>query len=86
MADVFLPDGQLLDYLLVKEGYARWFRRYALENETLKQLEAAAQKAKRGLWADKNPVSPWIYRKLKRGEKLGQSDNLPYISTPPPRR
>ncbi len=30
----------------------------------LKQLEAEARQAKRGLWADPSPVPPWEWRRL----------------------
>jgi micrococcal nuclease len=46
VADVFLPDNRLLNHELVKAGFAWWFRRYALEDETLKQLEADARKVR----------------------------------------
>jgi micrococcal nuclease len=50
VADVFLPDNRLLNHELVKAGFAWWFKKYALDNETLRQLEADARKAHRGLW------------------------------------
>ena len=66
VADVFLADGQLLSYLLVKEGLAWWYRQYALDNTTLEQLEREARKAKKGLWVDPNAVAPWQWRRGKR--------------------
>jgi micrococcal nuclease len=63
VADVFLPDHRLLNHELVKVGFAWWFRKYALGDETLKQLETDARKAKRGLWAEKEPVPPWEWRR-----------------------
>ena len=33
---------------------------------SLLELEQEAREAKRGLWADKNPVAPWEYRKQKK--------------------
>jgi hypothetical protein len=32
---------------------------------TVKQLKAEVRKAKRGLWADKEPVPPWEWRARK---------------------
>jgi endonuclease YncB( thermonuclease family) len=32
----------------------------------LKRLEEEARLAKRGLWADKNPIPPWEYRRISR--------------------
>jgi micrococcal nuclease len=63
VADVFLPDHRLLNHELVKVGFAWWFRKYALGDETLKQLEIDARKAKRGLWIEKEPVPPWEWRR-----------------------
>jgi micrococcal nuclease len=44
---------------LVRDGWAWWYRKYAPKNKELAAAEAAAQKAKRGLWADPNPIPPW---------------------------
>ena len=32
----------------------------------LERLEQQARDAKRGLWADPAPISPWVYRKVRR--------------------
>ena len=46
---------------LVEEGWAWHFKKYN-DEERLAKLEEAARKAKRGLWADENPLAPWDYR------------------------
>lgn len=66
VADVILPDGRNLNHEIVRAGLAWWYRRYAPDDRTLKALEAEAKSDKRGLWADKNPVPPWKWR---RGER-----------------
>jgi micrococcal nuclease len=75
VADVFLPDNRLLNHELVREGLAWWYRRYALENTILEQLERDARKAKRGLWADKEPVPPWEWRHKQKSKSLGIGRN-----------
>jgi endonuclease YncB( thermonuclease family) len=67
VADVILPDGAVLNQELVKAGLAWQSRKYG-KSPVLAALEQAARKAKRGLWADPNPVPPWCYRKLKKGQ------------------
>jgi micrococcal nuclease len=64
VADVILPDGRNLNHEIVRAGLAWWFRRYAPDDEDLKRLEAQARQAKRGLWADAEPVPPWEWRTL----------------------
>lgn len=64
VADVWLSDGKCLNRELVRAGYAWWFRRYAPRDQTLRKLEEEARDARRGLWADKDPVPPWGWRKL----------------------
>jgi endonuclease YncB( thermonuclease family) len=61
-----MPDGRNLNHEIVKAGFAWWFRGYAPNDEMLKRLEEEARLAKRGLWADKNPIPPWEYRKISR--------------------
>jgi hypothetical protein len=63
VGEVLLPDGRSLNQELVRAGLAWWYRQYAPQDTTLAQLEAEAQTAKRGLWADAHPVPPWEWRK-----------------------
>jgi hypothetical protein len=37
------------------------------DDRTLQAFEAATCDAKRALWADKNAIPPWEWRKLQRG-------------------
>ena len=80
LGSVVLPDGKDLNHELVKAGYAWWYREYS-KDKTLEKLEAEAREAKRGLWADNNPMPPWAFRKQQ--SKLGKRVSLqkPY---PPP--
>jgi hypothetical protein len=52
LADVLLPDGNNVNYTLVREGWCWWYRRYAPGNTVLEGLEKEAREAKKGLWAD----------------------------------
>lgn len=51
---------------MVYYGLAWWYRHYAPENTRLRDFEAEARQAKRGLWADDNPVPPWDYRRNQK--------------------
>jgi len=66
---VILPDGKNLNWELVDVGLAWWYRKYAPDDGMLERFEAEAREAKRGLWADKNPIPPWEYRKMQRGRR-----------------
>lgn len=66
VATVTLPNGRNLNHEIVKAGLAWWFRKYAPKNKELEALETEAREAKRGLWADRDPVPPWEYRSLIR--------------------
>jgi micrococcal nuclease len=63
---VILPDGRNLNRELVKAGLAWSYRQYARHDRELERLEAEARKAKRGLWADSNPIPPWEWRRSQR--------------------
>lgn len=67
VAVILGPDGANLNQALVRNGMAWWYRKYAASDTSLKQLEAEARAAKRGLWAEsKTAVAPWDWRKGKR--------------------
>src|SRR5438105_4120602 len=65
VADVILPDGRVLNRELVAAGLAWWYKRYS-QDKSLGQLEVYSRAARRGLWADPNPVPPWEWRKLRK--------------------
>jgi endonuclease YncB( thermonuclease family) len=48
---------------MVRRGYAWWYRDYAKKDVELATAEADAKNNKRGLWADKNPIPPWQFRR-----------------------
>jgi len=63
---VWVRDGLSVNKRLVKAGLAWWYRRYAPKDKELAQLVSKAIKAKRGLWADVQPIAPWNWRRKKR--------------------
>jgi endonuclease YncB( thermonuclease family) len=65
IGEIILPGDQSLNRLLVKEGYAWWYRQYS-NDRSLGQLEKLAQAEGKGLWADADPVPPWDWRRGKR--------------------
>jgi len=71
VGEVFLANGESLNRLLVKEGYAWWYRKYS-NDISIGELEAEAREGKRGLWIEKNPIPPWEWRSLKRQKKTHQ--------------
>ena len=77
LGDVILPDGMNLNQELVKQGWCWWYRTYAPGDTVLEGLEKETQEAKKGLWADPQPVPPWVYRKVRSGHDLNQFDLVP---------
>jgi endonuclease YncB( thermonuclease family) len=59
IADVILSDGTNVNHMLVKDGWCWWYRKYAPRHAELEKLEAEAREAKKGVWADPQPVPPW---------------------------
>jgi micrococcal nuclease len=66
VGDVILPDGRSLSRELVRAGLAWWYRHYARGDRELEKLETYARRARRGLWADRNAVPPWEWRRSAR--------------------
>jgi micrococcal nuclease len=55
-------NGQDASLFMVKNGHAWFNNRYSM-NGKLFNAEQEARKSKLGLWQDKNPISPWVWRK-----------------------
>jgi len=62
IGDVKLEDGRVLNSELVRNGCAWWYRKYAPGNKELESLEQTAREQHVGLWADRLPVAPWMWR------------------------
>ena len=74
IAEVLLPDGTNVNQELVKAGWCWWYRKYALGDNVLKQLEQEARAAQKGLWADPSPIPPWEWRKRSKGGGWGGAE------------
>ena len=65
LGDVFLLDGTNVNQELVKQGWCWWYRKYAPGDTVLEGLEKEARGARKGLWADPQPVPPWEWRRSR---------------------
>ena len=79
---VELPGGDDLSELLVQNGMAWHYVKYAPDDEQLALLEAAARQGKIGLWSDsQTPIPPWEWRKGERGETEPADSTGYWLST-----
>jgi endonuclease YncB( thermonuclease family) len=61
-----MSQGKLVNRELVREGLAWYYPKYCREQPLcgeLQGLERKARKARRGLWRDESPVSPWNWKR-----------------------
>jgi len=64
LGEIYLGDRHI-NLEMVQDGMAWHYKRYSKSKE-LAGAEETARKAKKGLWADKEPVPPWEFRKKER--------------------
>ncbi|MEK7257990.1 MAG: thermonuclease family protein, partial [Bacteroidota bacterium] len=57
-------EGKNLNLELVKAGLAWHFKKYSKAQEYA-EAESAARAAKKGLWRDPSPITPWDFRKKR---------------------
>ena len=58
-------DGKYLNQMIVAEGLAWWYKRYAPKDVDLKDTEDEARSSNKGLWSHPNPIPPWKFRRQK---------------------
>ena len=63
---VVTVEGKDVNLVQVEKGMAWWYRDYAKKAADLEKAEATARTKKLGLWAEKDPVPPWLWRKEKK--------------------
>lgn len=56
-------DGKYVNQMILAEGLAWWYKRYAPKDVDLKEAENSARVAKKGLWSQPHPTPPWEFRK-----------------------
>jgi endonuclease YncB( thermonuclease family) len=83
IADVMLPEGMNVNRELVKEGLAWWYWKHS-QDKSLRDLEDEAREEKRGLWRDRNPIPPWVFRKIQNKQVPDIADFEPPRKLPPP--
>jgi len=71
IGEVFLPNDDSLNRLLIRNGYAWHYKKYS-KDESLAELENQAHKNKVGLWQDNNPIPPWSWRRGKKGRNMAK--------------
>ena len=58
-------DQKNINLQMVAGGYAWAYRRYVTDIAYCR-AEARARESRRGLWAEKHPIPPWQWRRMKR--------------------
>ena len=66
IAEVFLPDGKILNEESLKAGLAWHYRVKYPHSNFLEKIEYKAWKKKMGLWVQEKPVPPWEFRRETR--------------------
>ncbi len=61
IADAFTASGKDLSREMVRSGYAWHFKKYSSDKK-LADDENHARSVRAGLWADNEPVAPWVFR------------------------
>jgi endonuclease YncB( thermonuclease family) len=75
---VVFVDNINLNEQIVAQGFGWMYRQYCKESfcyDWLK-LEEASKTARKGLWAEANPVPPWEYRQEQRTGKSSNSSHV----------
>ena len=63
-------EGRSINLELIRRGFAWAYVEYDPPAEYV-AAEAEARAARRGLWADREPIPPWTYRKSRRAKQGG---------------
>lgn len=61
LGTVFADDKNVNEWML-RNGWAWHYKKYC-KSEFLSQLEVQAKSKKLGLWRDKDPAPPWVFRR-----------------------
>ena len=63
IVELFTEGNKSINAAMICSGAAWWYEYYAPDRPQFKRCQEDAQKNKRGLWAEEDPVAPWDWRR-----------------------
>ena len=63
IVELFTEDNKRINAAMICSGAAWWCEYYAPDRPQFKQCQEDAQRNKHGLWAGRDPVAPWEWRR-----------------------
>lgn len=68
IAEIILEDGTNMNKEVIRAGLGWHYKKYS-EDKEYADLEYEARTKRIGLWADKDPVAPWEWRKMPKNNR-----------------
>ncbi|MCJ8330932.1 MAG: thermonuclease family protein [Lentisphaeria bacterium] len=73
LSELLELDGGDMNLNMLSSGMAWHYKKYSKDPTYARAEQIAREEIKAGLWADKNPVAPWDWRKNKKGKSKAKS-------------
>jgi micrococcal nuclease len=73
-------DGIEINAKMIQDGWARRYKKYNQDSK-FADLERQARAAKRGLWAEPNPLAPWDFRDRRKPKQAASTGGEHRLNT-----